>query len=259
VLTSSPGAANFVALLITALGWLAGAAGFVIFYLAWRRNGQQRKTPRQLPAQWPLSPRQVANSTERKIWRWLQEAFPDHHIIIKLPITRFTAPDKSDDASDLFDLLNTAYCTFTLCDARGLVIGCIDLVGPHGLSQSNRRIKETLLAQCGIGYRALSAQALPSASALHADFVGSDAPPQEDKPRRRPAARQTVFEEAIVQLHETLERQRRDRNSSGYAPLGGANDSAFVPLISQQTRTYQPQADSFLASLDSRRALLGSQ
>jgi len=260
-----PGAANLVALLIAALGLLAGASGFVLFYLA--RQGGKRKTQRQLPRQWPLSPRQLANSAERQIWHWLQQVFPEHQVMIKLPITRFTAPNKASEASDWFTLLNSAYCTFTLCDMQGLVIGCVDLLGPHGQPQSSRQIKETLLAQCGIGYRTMSAQALPSVSALRADFLGSNnANNDESELEQRPhTAPPTIFEEATLQLHETLERHRRDRQS-GYAPLGGANDSVFVPLESQQSgnnypaaRTYRPQPDSFLASLDSRRALLGRQ
>lgn len=258
-----PGAANLVALLIAALGLLAGVGGFVLFYLA--RQGGKRKKPRQLPRQWPLSPRQLANSAERQIWHWLQQVFPEHQVMIKLPITRFTAPNKASEAGDWFTLLGSAYCTFTLCDMQGLVIGCVDLLGPRGQPQSSRQIKETLLAQCGIGYRTMSAQELPSVSALRADFLGGhNADSDESELEQRPhTAPQTLFEEVTLQVHETLERHRRDRQS-GFAPLGGANDSVFVPLESQHAQTYQPQTyrpqpDSFLASLDSRRALLGGR
>jgi hypothetical protein len=61
------------------LGMLAGTLGC----LWWaRRAGRQR---RRIPAHWPLDPRRMASSAERLVWRWLDRAFIDHHVMIKVP------------------------------------------------------------------------------------------------------------------------------------------------------------------------------
>jgi len=199
---------------------------------------------RRLPQQWPLIPRPLANSAERRVWHWLRKVFPAHHIMVKLPLTRFTMPRQSGEATDWFDLLSRAYCSFTLCDSTGQVIGCVDVLGPRGLSRSNRQLKQTLLAQCGIAYWVISPDALPEPSALRADFLGVNPADLE----AMPASSFAELEAARHHLHQTL-----DRNRSQRAP-GPAPDP--TPAHEGDAPSGWAQADSFLGSLDSRRTPL---
>jgi len=198
----------------------------------------------RLPQQWPLIPRPLANSRERLVWHWLRKVFPGHHVMVKLPVTRFTMPRQPGEASEWFELLSRAYCSFTLCDSKGHVIGCVDVLGPRGLSRSNRQLKQTLLAQCGIAYWVISPDSLPEPSALRADFLGVN-PADLDA---MPASSFAELEAARHHLHQTLDRNRSQR-APGPAP-------APTPAQEGAEPSGWAQADSFLGSLDSRRTPL---
>ncbi|MFV0679141.1 DUF2726 domain-containing protein [Ottowia sp.] len=200
---------------------------------------------RHPPAQWPLNPRPLANRAERQVWAWLRQVFPEHQIMIKLPVTRFTMPREQGVASEWFEVLSSAYCTYTVSNTKGRVMGCLDLVGPHGLSRDNQHLKQTLLAQCGIGYLVLTADALPSAEQLRADFLGvefADTAATATEPAR--------LEEVRRQLHEVLDRNRSFRHQRLSGAGTGAGD------LPGDYPTPWPQPDSFLTPLDSRRAPL---
>lgn len=200
---------------------------------------------RRLPQQWPLIPRPLANSAERRVWHWLRKVFPAHHIMVKLPLTRFTMPRQTGEATEWFDLLSRAYCSFTLCDSTGQVIGCVDVLGPRGLSRSNRQLKQTLLAQCGIAYWVISPESLPEPSALRADFLGVNAA----ELAAMPPSGFAELEAARHQLHETLDRNRTQRTHPAPTRPAAAHQEPDEP-------SGWTQADSFLGSLDSRRSPL---
>ena len=230
-------------LLLMAVGLLAAGLGLTIHVSQRQRAAQQQARKLRLPQQWPLNPRPLVNSAERRVWRWLRTTFPEHQIMVKLPVTRFTMPRQPGEGQEWFSTLSGAYCTFTLCDETGHVVGCVDVVGPHPLSRNNRQLKQTLLAQCGIGYWVVSADSLPEAHRLRAEFLGTSgaeaplAPPSE----------QAKLDAVRLQLHEALNRNRNHRTQPS-ASAAGQTDADHV--------TPWPQADSFLGSLDSRRAPL---
>ena len=251
------GAASIVAALLAGLGLLA-AVSAITLYLVQRQRGRKRSSQlRRLPQQWPLIPRPLANTAEREVWAWLRTVFPDHQVMLKIPVTRFTMPREHGAANDWFEVLSGAYCTYAICCKRGVVVGCIDLVGPRGLSRGNRQLKQTLLAQCGIGYWVVTRDMLPAAEALRADFLGtspSDTVPPDTVPPE--ASRQVQLDEVRNQLHQALDRNRNERHQHAMA---GVRDTGADELNAQGYQTPWPQDDSFLASLDSRRALLDSQ
>lgn len=235
------GSTGILVLLLMAVGLLAAGLGLTIHLSQRQRAAQQQARKLRLPQQWPLNPRPLVNSAERRVWRWLRSTFPEHQIMVKLPVTRFTMPRQPGEGQEWFSLLSGAYCTFTLSDDNGHVIGCIDVVGPHPLSRGNRQLKQTLLAQCGIGYWVVSADSLPEARRLRAEFLGtSGAELQAAAP-----SEQAKLEAVRMQLHEALNRNRNHRPQPAAA---GQTDTDHV--------TPWPQADSFLGSLDSRRAPL---
>jgi hypothetical protein len=94
----------------------AFAAG--VFVSAWsaRRVARQR---RQAPRSWPLSPRAIINSEERKVWRWLELAFVDYSVMVKLPVTRFSIPNSAEQGVRWYELLSGLYSTFTVVRADG--------------------------------------------------------------------------------------------------------------------------------------------
>ena len=65
-------------------------AGGALLYRAW--DERQARARRRIPKQWPLDTRAIANTEELQVWHWLSRAFYDHHVMIKLPVTRFTLP-----------------------------------------------------------------------------------------------------------------------------------------------------------------------
>jgi hypothetical protein len=202
----------------------------------------KRRKARQMPRQWPLNPRPVANSTERRVWQWLHATFPHHHVVPKLPLTRFTMPRDPNDGNQWFDMLSSAYCSFTICDDQARVVGCVDVLGPRGLSRSNRQLKQTLLAQCGIGYWVLSADSLPAAEAIRAEFLGVAHP---DTQHAAQSSTRAELETVRNQLHEMLDRNRERRYLR----------TSSVPLDTDDVTPW-PQADSFLGTLDSRSGAL---
>ena len=223
------------------IGLLAGLLGFALYLSERRREARERSTekPRRMPKQWPLNPRPLANSAERQVWHWLRETFPDHQVIPKLPLTRFTLPRDPEQGREWFEMLSTAYCSFTICANDGQVVGCVDVTGPRGLSRGNRHLKHTLLGQCGIGYWVLSSDALPRAESLRTEFLGAGEAMMLAH-RTQPADLDVVRSH----LHQALDRGREQRF--------GAHPEA----ASDSDVTHWPQADSFLGTLDSRRASL---
>ena len=134
--------------------------------LLWWSHRWMKTRLHRIPQRWPLTTRPMVNTQERKTWLWLSKALFDHHILIKLPVTRFTAPLDADKAADWYPVLNAVYCTFTVCGLDGKVIACLDLLGPNGASMGNQGLKHSLLDQCGIQYWALDPLHLPDMKQL---------------------------------------------------------------------------------------------
>ena len=147
-------------------GLLAGAAG----YAAYLRHHARQK--RRLPAQLPLDARRLVTHDELEVWRWLQRAFYDHHVLVKVSVIRFTKPRTAGRSKHWHELLSAVYCSFTVCDKFGEVVGCVDVPGKRGLQKSHRDFKEKLLSECRIAYAVLWFNNLPSHAAVRNAFLG---------------------------------------------------------------------------------------
>ncbi|MCJ7799725.1 MAG: DUF2726 domain-containing protein [Polaromonas sp.] len=239
---------------------MAGAAAGALL-CAWltSRSARKRKT---IPKRWPLSARVLANTEERKVWRWLTQSFSDHYIMIKIPVTRFTLPRSQEQGLHWYELLSGVYCTFTVCRSDGRVVGCVDVLGPQGLSRSNRQLKQSLLSQCGIAYWVLEPDGLPSTGDIRTEFLGNEAAEAKTTEREHDEAQVNA---ARTNLSAALERQRRSRavtppstrarrtpNSppESHRALDSSQDSS-----SGYSSGWQHD-NSFLAPLDSRRSAL---
>lgn len=159
-----------------AVGMLAGA----LAYAEWLRRKSIARL--RLPVKWPLAARTVVSANEYSVLRWLRKTFHDHAVMVKIPVLRFTIPldeekGQADEARWL-ELLTGVYTTFTVCTAKGRVVGCVDVPGKRGLSQANRELKETLLSDCGIAYTIVRGGQLPAGSVMRAAFLG-EIPPEQ--------------------------------------------------------------------------------
>jgi hypothetical protein len=245
------------------MGWVAVSAGLV-FGLAmgsalgfavfqWRAARQARQR-RRIPRNWSLDARSLANSAEGKVWQWLSSVFPEYRVMVKVPVTRFTIPRYQAESEHWYGLLSGVYCTLTVCTASGHVLGCVDVPTMQGLSSSNRQLKRSLLAQCGIRYWVVDPFNLPESADIRADLLGV----RDTDPGFREDVDATIAE-ARVKLRKSVEQQRLKRNSRG-APLAPRGNRAS-PLDSENSRLSDSrfgatgswqQPDSFMMPLDSR-------
>ncbi|MCW5653659.1 hypothetical protein [Hydrogenophaga sp.] len=214
---------------------------------------RQARERRRIPKHWPLSTRALANSEEARVWHWLARAFYDHHVMIKLPVTRFTLPRNKEQGMEWYKLLGGVYCTFTVCRSDGRVLGCLDVPGSAGLPRSTRALKHSLLTQCGLPYWVVRSNSLPTVAEIRGEFLGESTLSQAMRERE-------MEERAIIaaqaNLRTALTRQRSSRNSD-FGPLSNWPNST----TGGDPRSDFPRSDfnsqwpenSFLMPLDSRK------
>ena len=216
---------------------------------------------RRIPRHWPLDPRALANSEERRVWRWLIRVFFEHQVMVKVPVTRFTLPRSKENSAHWYQLLSGVYCTFTVCNAEGQVIGCVDVPGVNGLSRGNVQLKMTLLSQCGIAYCVVESNDLPALEEMRAEFLGDNAVPSKRQ------LDDAAIAAARQKLRAAVDRQRAKRigedaltRASGHSGLDSgdflASENSELEsddfLASEFVVVDWQQADSFIAPLDSR-------
>lgn len=232
--------------------------GFVVFFAglgagalalyAYQRH--QRRQQRRIPRQWPLMPRPLLNSTERATLLWLERVFSDQQVFVKLPITRFTAPDQRAQASHWYKLLNGVYCSFAVCRNDGRVLGCVDVNNPAMLSLSNQSLKHSLLAACGIRYWVVDPANLPHTAALRTAFLGPEAAERAPADPVAPQLRDTADT-----LQAALNRQRvahRERVLATDFDPTALGDDGPPTQISRLPSGWEH--NSFVTPLDSRMA-----
>jgi hypothetical protein len=213
-------------------GFLVCLAGSALYL--WRQRLQANQKP-QIPKEWPLQPRALLNSKERQVWNWLVKVMYDQHVLIKLPVTRFTIPARSDEAPYWYTLLNRVYCSFIICDNKGQVLGCVDVPGAGGLSMSNQTLKYGLLSQCGIPYWVVEPDNLPHKNQIRTAFLGDAAS----------ATLGTGLDSRLKDVAGSLHAAVLRRRSSNVSHLPPPQDEHLIEGW---------ELNSFLAPLDSRAA-----
>ncbi len=234
------------------LWWLIPLVPALIALGAWLHHvwsARQERERKRIPKHWSLSTRSITNSEEALVWHWLSRAFYDHHVMIKMPVTRFTLPQDRDQSMEWYRLLGGVYCTFTVCNADGLVVGCIDVPGRTDIPRSTRMLKHSLLTQCGLPYWVVRSGSLPTITEVRGEFLGETPTAQTVKERE-------VEERAIIaaqqHLRSALTRQRSSRVHehspiSSWPSSNGLSDSRTSNLGSQW------QENSFFMPQDSRK------
>jgi hypothetical protein len=220
------------------LGLVLGAA-----LLYWRNAGFMRRT-RRIPRQWPLKLRPFVNNREKRVWVWLSKVMFDHQILIKLPVTRFTSPATQKEAIHWYKLLNGVYCTFTVSNMEGKVLGCVDVPGPTGISLSNQTLKHTLLMQCGLQYWVVDPANLPHLSVIRSAFLGEEAIKS-----RHLENFDHQFNHVREHLQAAVSRQRESKNNT-FARLNTELPNA--PEFAEGRISSGWEQNSFITPLDSR-------
>lgn len=236
--------------MLFALFFLAGVgvgAGFL--YIFQRRRARKQ---RRIPRDWLLAVRPLVNNREKLVWVWLAKVMFDQQILVKLPVTRFTAPKSGTDAAHWYHLLNGVYCSFTVCSMEGRIIGCIDVPGPQGLSSmSNQALKHNLLSHCGIHYLVVDPTNLPHLIQIRTAFLGEHTAPGNGHSSQL----ESHFRDVRENLQAKVDRKRIDKNST-MAQLDAAMPNTSDYAESQQLTPGWEQ-NSFVTPLDSRSADLG--
>lgn len=148
-----------------------------------------RKRLPALPAEWALVARRALSTSERRFYNQLRLAFPKYIVLPKLPLVRLCQPATPDQVKFWYELIGAAHVTFAVCNPNGHVLLVIDLDSARSHSRRSTRIKESVLAACGIQRLQFSAEALPSvdelrshladAAVAHPALVMADAPVPE--------------------------------------------------------------------------------
>lgn len=243
---------EWVFTVLVAIGGAMG--GFLV--CAWRAKAMARKRNR-IPKRWPLHSRVMANTEECRVWGWLSKVFYDHHIMIKIPVTRFTLPLSRESGVHWYQLLSGVYCTFSICAADGRVVGCVDVPRKNGISRSNRQLKLTLLSQCGIAYCVVNSHNPPTMEEIRSEFLGEI--PTEAGDTESDDDTLTVARE---KLRTAINRQRHNRISGLGALIPDRRSEPVGGPESQHSEsefgvgTWQLN-NSFVVPLDSRAGELG--
>jgi len=133
---------------------------------------RRRSRTGSLPKHWPLSARPLFRPDERRAYRRLREALPQHVILSKLSLARFCQPDDPRSVRFWYELLGPLHVSFCFCTGSGRVLAVLDLLHQRGESRRSLQIKQAVLEACKIRYLRCSYDAMPSIAELQA-FVPS--------------------------------------------------------------------------------------
>lgn len=142
-------------LVALSLALLAGAAW------AWLGRKSKPKS-KPLPTEWTLTARPVFTVDERRVYRQLREALPQHVVLAKLPLVRFCQPTDPDQVRYWYEILGANHVSFAICSANGRVLAAIDLEQDRHVSRRSVKIKQSVLAACKVRYLRCAPHELPS-------------------------------------------------------------------------------------------------
>ena len=229
-----------IALLLLVLG--AAAAAGLTGGVVWMRKRSAASTDMtvmtDMPEQWPLKARGLVTTGEVEVWNWLRATFHDHHVLIKVPVLRFTTPLARDrkQREKWLTRLSAVYTTFAVCSADGTVLGCVDVPGKRGLDQHGRELKEALLADCHIAYTVVRQGSLPRPESMRAAFLGEEAGSPETLPHIPPVPVDPSFDDEIAAFNLAKKRAAK------VAAQRQINQHARDRSDRRETRPGQPHA-----------------
>jgi len=184
-----------------------------------------------------LRAKPLASRDELQVWRWLEEVFPEHRILPKVPFTGFIEPNQRGGDAHWQALLSTVNFSCALADQKGTVLGCIDVLGRGEVTGRNHGFKRELLARAGLPYWIVESQRRPSAALLREKFLGA---------ATSEAAKLAASERARRPARAKLEQPQLSRVSSNASDLTKAG---MTPLHLKSTLKLQALARAFALRL----------
>ena len=180
-----------------------------------------------------LRSKPLASRDELQVWRWLEEVFPGHRILPKIPFTGFIEPNQRGGDAHWQALLGNVSFSCALADHKGTVLGCIDVLGRGEVTDRQHAFKRELLGRAGIPYWIIESQRRPGAALLREKFLGTAAAqkPGERAPRPAPVR---------------LEQPQLSRVSSNASDL---TKTGMTPLHLKSTLKLQALARAFALRL----------
>ena len=211
------------------LSWLialASLAALGLLAAAWWWRSRSEARPKPLPSEWSLTPRPVFNSEERRLYRQLREALPNHIVLAKLPLVRFCQPADPQDVRYWYDLLGATHVTFAVCSAHGRVLAAIDFDTDRSGSRRTLQIKQAVLGACRIRYLRCPVDHLPSEPELQLLVPQAGTPSRH--PQATPAALMTTpAPPEAGDTPSTAVAPRRRRRATLWQDSGLIHDSFF--------------------------------
>jgi hypothetical protein len=173
------------------LPWLlagASSTAFVVL-LAWCFYVRFWTPRRPLPKRWTLTPRPVFSHYERRLYKHLAHALPQHVILAKLPLVRLCQPSDPGRVRYWFELLGTVHVGFVICSPAGRALVALDLDDGRPIAARVQRVKEQVLRACNLPYLRCLPGYWPSQSELQALMPAVPAAATPARPLRRSSGR----------------------------------------------------------------------
>jgi hypothetical protein len=146
----------------------------------------------------PLRRVSLSSKDELQVWRWLEEVFPDQHVLLKIPLTSFTEPNNVEGDAHWQALLGSVNFACAVCNDDGMVLGCVDVLGRGELLNRRHAFKRELLGRAGIAYWIVENRTRPDTALLRKQFLNFV--PHTDQRRRKRVQPDTSL---LGQLHFT--------------------------------------------------------
>lgn len=208
--------------------------GLTALMLWWTAGN--RRTPEELPREWPLMQRSIFAPEERALYRQLRTALPHHVILAKLPLVRFCQPIERSELRYWFELLGPIHVSFVVCAENGRALAALDIEKPHRkVSERTQKIKQAVLDACRIRYVKCRADQLPTASEL-ALLVPSQG--EAGRPWVPPGIPDSPSDMRSTLAHAV--RARRSEAESQWVESGYSTDSFFAPDASNDVAETSP-------------------
>jgi hypothetical protein len=184
-----------------------------------------------------LRSKPLTSRDELQVWRWLEEVFPEHRVLPKIPFTGFIEPNQRGGDAHWQALLSTVNFSCALADQRGTVLGCIDVLGRGEVTDRKHAFKRELLGRAGLPYWIIESQRRPSATLLREKFLGT---------ATSEAGKLAPAERARRPAPAKLEQPQLSRVSSNASDLTKAG---MTPLHLKSTLKLQALARAFALRL----------
>lgn len=241
------------------LPWV-GASVAVLLLMAstWVILRRRPKRSLPLPAEWPLTPRPVFSTEERRVNRLLREAFPHHIVLSKLPLVRFCQPIEGGDMRYWYQLLGGTSVNFAVCSPNGRVLAALDLDIERGNSRRVLQIKQSVLGACRVRYLRCPLDNLPSVAELQLLVPTSDAAARSPQPAaplpspeaagasapaaERRAERSALWKDSSIFQDSFFVPDGRTESTTGPGELAPLLASAPAPVVAEYGQVLQRRA-----------------